>query len=274
MNRYALAIIFAVVPALTSAQNDQTPVPSPTVYDKLWAKLTDWYDDKENPVVQRVLFTGRFHHDLAVVEADQGNWRESNIRRARAGTRVTLFRDFLVHAEVEVNPQERDPFYIRVTDAYVTWQKHPKAVITAGKQSIPFTQEGATSSRELVTIDRSNLANNIWFTQEYIPGVSVSGRAARWVYRGGIYSSGAMNRELGRFNGGTFTLALLGYDLAKALGVREAVLTGNYVYQRPHQNNTFTKRFENIGSLHFRLDEPRWGLCDGLHREAHEFITA
>ena len=49
-------------------------------------------------------------------------------------------------------------------------------MITVGKHSVPFTQEGATSSRELLTIDRSNLANNIWFGQEYMPGVSVSGR--------------------------------------------------------------------------------------------------
>ena len=64
---------------------------------------------------------------------------------------------------------------MRFTDAYVAWQKHPKAVIMVGKQSIPFTQEGATSSKELITIDRSNLVNNIWFTQEYMPGVSVIG---------------------------------------------------------------------------------------------------
>ena len=79
--------------------------------------------------------------------------------------------------------------------------------MTVGKQSVPFTQEGATSSRELLTIDRSNLANNIWFSQEYMPGVSVSGRDAPWIYRVGPYSSGAMNREFGRFNGGVFTLA-------------------------------------------------------------------
>jgi phosphate-selective porin OprO/OprP len=137
-----------------------------------------------------------------------------------------------------------------------------------GKQSVPFTQEGATSSKELITIDRSNLVNNIWFTQEYMPGISVSGRAAPWVYRGGIYSSGAMNREFGRFNGDMFTFGLVGYDFAKKLGVREAVLTGNYLYQHPDVNNTFTKRFEHIASLHFKLEEPRWGLRTDLSKTA------
>ena len=106
-------------------------------------------------------------------------------------------------------------------------------MITVGKQSLPFTQEGATSSKELITIDRSNLANNIWFTQEYMPGVSVSGRAAPWSYRAGVYSSGAMNREFGRFNGGVFTLGLLGYDFAKKLAVKEALLTATTCINTP-----------------------------------------
>ena len=272
MKRCVLVVVVALAlsPHTASAQkSDQKPAPPPpSTYDKIWAKFTDLYNDKENPVVQRVLFTGRFQHDLALVEADQGDHKESNIRRLRFGPRITLFRDYLVHAEVELNPQERNPTYVRFTDAYVAWQKHPKAVIQIGKQGVPFTQEGSTSSKDLITIDRSNLVNNIWFTQEYMPGVSVSGRAAPWNYRAGVYSSGAANREFGRFNGDMFSLGVLGYDFAKKLGVREAVLTANYVYQHPDANNTFTKRFEHIGSVHFRLEQPKWGLRTDLSKTA------
>jgi len=265
MNRFALAALAAAVILLpaagASAQGAPKPAPKPpSTYDKIWTKFTDWYNDKENPVVQRVLFTGRFQEDYAAVEADQGDHSEWNVRRMRLGPRITFFRDYLFHAEVELNPQEQDPFYVRMTDIYVAWQKHPKAIVMVGKQSVPFTQEGATSSKELVTVDRSNLVNNIWFTQEYMPGISLSGRSAAWIYRGGIYSSGAMNREFGKFNGDAFTLALVGYDFGKQLGVREATLTGNYLYQHPDVNNTFTKRFEHIMSIHFKLEEPRWGF--------------
>ena len=149
MERYertaALLIALAFLPSVASGQSAEQKQPS--TYDKVWGKFTNWYDNKENPVVQRVLFSGRFQHDFAIVEADQGDHKESNIRRMRFGPRITMFRDYLVHAEVEVNPQEREPFYLRITDAYVAWQKHPKAVITVGKQSLPFTQEGATSSK-------------------------------------------------------------------------------------------------------------------------------
>jgi phosphate-selective porin OprO/OprP len=124
--------------------------------------------------------------------------------------------------------------------------------------------DGSTSSKDLLTIDRNNLSNNIWFPQEYIPGVSVSGRAAPWVYRAGLYSAGLSNRELGEFSGSIFTLGVLGYDFAKTLGVKEALLAGNYVYQPPDADNTFTRQLEHVGSVNFRYEDDGWGLRTDL----------
>jgi phosphate-selective porin OprO/OprP len=261
------AVVVLLSVASTSAQSTQRPAPPPSTYDKIWSRFTNWYDHKENPVLQRLIFTGRWQHDLAIVDTDARTYKESNIRRVRFGPRITFFRDYLFHAELEVNPQERNPFYVRFTDLYVAWQKNPKSVIQVGKQSIPFTQEGATSSKELLTIDRSNLANNIWFTQEYMPGVSLSGRVAPWTYRAGVYSSGQRNRELGEFDGGMFTLLLVGYDFGKQLGVREATLTANYIYQKPDSdltvaqlNNLFTKKVDHTATVHFKLEQPKFGF--------------
>jgi phosphate-selective porin OprO/OprP len=274
MTRYLVAVGLAAVilfPARVTAQTpaNQTPAApapekQPSGYDRVWSSFTELHSDDSNPIVQRVLFTGRLQHDFAVVNADEADHRESNLRRLRLGPRITLFRRLLVHAELELNPQERDPFYIRFTDLYVQWSRNGRLALTVGKQGVPFTLEGATSSKELLTIDRSNLANNIWFPQEYMPGVSVSGRQAPWIYRAGVYSAGAANRELGEFSGGLFTLGVLGYDFAALLDAKEALLTGNYVYQRPDTDNTFTRRLEHIASINFKLDQPRWGLRTDL----------
>ncbi len=252
----------AAVAALPPAQAGAKEPPS--TYDRIWADFTQWYKNDKNPIVQQVLFTGRFQHDLSMVRSDQGDHDESNIRRVRLGPRVTFLRKFLLHAEVEINPQERNPFYMRFTDAYVQWNKSSSFALTVGKHAAPFTNEGATSSKELLTIDRSIIGQNIWFPQEYMPGVSVSGRIAPWVYRAGVYSSGAMNRELGEFSGDLFTLAVLGYDFAKPLSVKEAVLTGNYLYQHPDPDNTFTRQLEHIVSVHFKLEADRWGVRTDL----------
>ena len=230
-----------------------------SAYDKAWASLTEVYVDDANPAVQRVLLSGRFHYDFAAIDADQGDHDEHNIRRLRIGPRITLFRTLTFHAEVELDPQRHDPLYTRFTDFYLMWTKSPRLVLTAGKQSAPFTLDGATSSRELLTIDRSNLANNLWFPQEYIPGLTLSGRRAPWVYRAGLYSSGEANREFGEFSGGVFTLLSVGHDFGPILGAREALLTGNYVYQNSDGNNMFTRQLEHIASINFRFENAMWG---------------
>lgn len=260
----ALAFLFLHPPAY--AQTVSTPSPPASApakpestYDRIW-KFAEWYEDTSNPVVQRVLFSGRYQHEFAAINADEGDVDEWNVRRLRLGPRVTLFRTFTLHAEVELNPQERNPFYVRFTDAYVQWTNSGRLAVTVGKHGVPFTMDGATSSKELLTIDRSNLSNNIWFPQEYMPGVSVSGRRAPWVYRAGVFSSGEANREFGEFSGGLFTLGVLGYDFAKTLGVKEALLAGNYVYQHPDEDNTFTRRLEHIASINLKLEAGRWGV--------------
>jgi len=232
----------------------------PSGYDRIWQQFSTIYDNRSNRVVQRVQLSGRFQHEFAAIDADEGDHDEWNTRRLRIGPRVQLFRTFTVSAEAELNPQEVDPLYMRLTDVYVQWSRNSRVVVTVGKQGMPFTMDGATSSKELLTIDRSNLANNIWFPQEYLPGASVSGRAAPWTYRLGVYSAGEANKEFGRFDGSVAALAVVGYDFAKTLGVREALLSANYVHQSPDRDNTFTRPLEHVLSANLKLESERWGL--------------
>jgi phosphate-selective porin OprO/OprP len=254
---WCTALILLQLPCDARAQSVENP---PSTYDKIWQHLTSWYDDKTNPVVQRVLFSGRFQHEFNTIDADQGGHDEWNTRRFRVGPRMTLFRDYTLHVEAELNPQEIDPLYLRLTDAYFAWNKSASFTLTVGKHGIPYTMDGATSSKELLTIDRSNLTNNIWFPQEYLPGVSASGRKGAWNYRLGTYSAGEQTREFGKFDGGLATLAVVGYDFAKQLGLDQAVLSGNYVYQNEDRDNTFTRQLGHILSVNLRLEAPRWGL--------------
>jgi phosphate-selective porin OprO/OprP len=247
-----LILVSTVHPGALRAQDE------PSTYDKIWG-LAQWYEGDEDSPVQRVEFRGRFQYEYARV-TDGATHDEWNVRRLRLGVRSRLLNGLTIHVEAEFNPQERDPFFLRLTDARVAWSSTPTFGLTVGKQSSPFMNEGATSSKELLTIDRSNLANNMWFTQEYMPGVTVSGEAANWSYFAGLYSSGTANREFGEFDGSAYALFGLGYDFAESLGVDQALVTGNYVYQDPDPKNTFTRQLEHVGSLNFRVEDARWGI--------------
>jgi phosphate-selective porin OprO/OprP len=271
MRRLVWVVVLLAFPAPAPAQTTATKK-TPSAYDTIWGNFTELYADDTNAAVQRVLLSGRFHYDFATIDSDQGDLHERNLRRLRIGPRITFLRKYTFHAEVELDPQRdtsrNEPFYVRFTDFYVMWTKSPGLVLTVGKQSAPFTLDGATSSRELLTIDRSNLANNLWFPQEYIPGISLSGRRAAWVYRAAVYSTGAANREFGEFSGGTATLGVIGYDFASKLGAREALLTGNYVYQHADRDNTFTRQLDHIGSINFRFEKTKWGARADLSKAA------
>jgi phosphate-selective porin OprO/OprP len=256
------------LPAFASGQTPSPAKPEPSGYDRVWRNFTQWYADDGNSVVQRVLLSGRFHYDFAAIDSDQGGHDEWNVRRLRIGPRITLFRKLTFHAEVELDPQRHDPLYVRFTDFYVQWAQNPRLVLTAGKQSAPFTLDGSTSSREVLTIDRSNLSNNLWFPQEYLPGVSLSGRRAAWVYRAALYSSGEANREFGEFSGGVVALGVVGYDFAPMLEVKEAVVTGNYAHQQADADNTFTRQLGHIGSINFRFEDGKWGARADLSTAA------
>ena len=245
--------------AAPAAPQAGAEVPAESAYDRIW-RFASVYRDDSNPVVQQVLFSGRYQQDFAAISADQGSHDEWNVRRLRLGPRITLFRDFTLHTEIELNPQEADPLYVRFTDFYLEWSRSENLEITLGKHGVPFTMDGSTSSKELLTIDRSNLTNNFWFTYEYLPGVSVAGTADGWTYRVGMFSSGERTREFGKFNGGSFAIGFLGYDFGPRLGVDEAQLTGNYVYQEPDRNNTFTRQLEHVVSVNLNLAAERWGV--------------
>jgi phosphate-selective porin OprO/OprP len=235
----------------------------PSVYDRIWKNFT-LYENDQNRVIQNLALSGRFQLDYANVDADQGDHDEWNIRRFRFGAKARLFQKFTLHGEVELNPQEADPVYTRITDLYLEWSRSDRFNATVGKHSAPFTMDGATSSKELLAIDRSNLTNNLWFTQEYFPGVSVAGERNPWSYHAGLYSSGSMNREFGNFDGGVFFLGVVAYDFAGRLKVKEARLAGNYVYQSADPDNTFTRPFGNIVSVNFKLETGGWGLRTDL----------
>lgn len=255
-----LAALFAVllVPDTAEAQTSAAAAKNEDVYKKVW-KFAEWYKNDQNPVIQSLLFTGRFQYEYAHVDSDQGNHSEFNIRRLRIGAKSKLFRTLTLHGEVELNPEEADPFYVRITDLYLQWSRSEELALTVGKQAVPFTMDGSTSSKELLTIDRSNLANNMWFPQEYVPGVAASGEFSGWQYHAGVFSAGEANREFGEFSGSVFTLFSIGRDFADSLGAKEALLRGNYVYQNPDPGNTFTRQLHHMISANFKFEDDRWG---------------
>ncbi len=243
----------------------------PQSMEDLWKKAV-LYQDSGNPLLQKLVFTGRAQADFSVVEGkgspaagvtesdldgDFGGWR-----RLRAGFKARVFGDFTLHAEGDFDPDE-DPYYQRLTDAYLAWAPCGMFELKAGKQGMGYTLDGATSSKELLTIDRNNLSNNLWFTNEYLPGVTMGGKAAGWSYNLGFFSQGEEDGEFGNFNGGTSWLASVGYDLSGLTGGDVSVVALDYVFneETPANPALFANRsLGHVCSLNFTHEKGPFGL--------------
>ncbi len=234
------------------------------------------YENKENPYLQKLAFTGRAQFDYVHIDGEgmrpgglpdeDLHYDDWNTRRLRAGFKGTFFKDFSFHAEGDFQPEE-DPVYQRLTDASLAWSRSDALTVKVGKQGMEFTLDGSTSSKELLTIDRNNLSNNLWFTYEYMPGITFSGEIDHWIYNVGVFSQGDETKQFGDFNAGAAFLATAGYDFATCLGSEEALLTLNYVYNEPtvSANPLFSNRaLENIASLNFRYAKDDYGFRTDL----------
>ncbi len=256
--RFLTAIILLTLLA-TTATAQQTE----SGYDQFWS-LASLYSGREGSGVQSVALSGRLQFDQAILDSGDEDHDEFNLRRLRMGVKVEFLHNFTFQTEAEFDPQDGNPFYRRLTDTYVAWSPNAALELTVGKHGVAFTMDGQTSSKELLAIDRSNLTNNIWFTEEYVPGISVSGEKNGLIYNVGYFSSGEKNRGFGQFNGNMFVLATIGHDFADSLGVNEALLRFNFVDNEAGSKNSFTRPLEQIGSLNFSLDAGSWGLRSDL----------
>ncbi len=261
------ALPFTTLSALLLAAAAQagpvsTAAPEPTeksIYEKIWG-VPVLYSNKDNAFLQEFRFTGRLHLDVFSQDSDLGSEQDWIVRRTRFGFKAKFLQDFTMHVEADYDLQNPRPAYARLTDAYLAWEPCKAFKLTVGKQSVKFTLDGGTSSNELITIDRSNIATNFWFPTEYISGVTVSGKHEGWQWNLGWFSGGTETKEFGNFDAGNFFLSSVGYDFGKALGVDKALVRFDYLHNDRNAESNATRSFENIASLVFQLEEGKFGF--------------
>jgi phosphate-selective porin OprO and OprP len=267
----ALAAPFSTV--VSAAEKPADPLTE--AFDDAWS-LVKLYENPNNPVIQKLAFTGRLQLDYVAIEGqgdptagvtntdidyDFGGWR-----RLRGGFKATVFKDFTLHGEGDFNPDEA-PVYQRLTDAYIAWGPCDAFEVKVGKQGMGFTLDGSTSSKELLTIDRNNLSNNLWFTNEYLPGITVGGSINKWLYTVGLFSQGEEDKEFGNFDSGTTWMASIGYDLSSVTGGEESVVALDYMFneETPSTPSLFSNRsLGQVVSLNFRYEKDAFGFRGDL----------
>ena len=208
-------------------------------YDRIWDKVT-LYENEENDWFSKFWLTGRlqgeyhsFGNDESGIDHDEYNWR-----RFRFGFKATLFGDFTLHSEADLGLENRGrPLYNQLTDTYLSWSTEGGVKFKLGKQSAPFTLDGSTSSKKLYTLERNQIADNIWFRQEYFPGISASGSVNEIDYFAGIYSNDNKPEFDGAFKHGQFGIISLGKDYAETFNFEKSYFRLDFMLHEDNGNN-------------------------------------
>jgi len=247
---FVLQVFSPIVAALATDESS---------FNKVWNYAT-LYDSKDNKVIQKFDLSGRLQIDSAWFDADQGEFEDILWRRFRFGFKTILFQDWVLHVEGDWDLNESlSETYNRLTDAYFGWHLGKKHYLKLLKQSAGFTLDGETSSKKLLTLQRNNLTNNLWFTAEYFTGVTISGANDKsWTYKAGIFSSDGSN-EFSQFEAAYFTLFSLGYNFAGDLKLDNASFRLDYVYNQEDEDAN-TRDFSQVLSLVAKWEQGDWGL--------------
>ena len=269
--RYRRAVLLLVVfLAAGTAQTEESL--SKQVFDQAWSNAMLWESSDGEDFLA---LSGRLQADSYWFSADKkdvppgadDNANDALWRRFRFGFKSEFGDGFVVQLEADLDLNNNlDDMYNRLTDAYVGYAFSQAAQLKFLKQSVGYTLDGATSSKKLLTLQRNNVTNNLWATDEYFSGLQFSGTLnKRWSYKAGVFS-GDDDEEIGFDDVGYFSLLSLGYNFAERLQIQEATVRVDYVYNDKDDDNESdvsnngTPDFNHTTTLATLWDWGRWGL--------------
>ena len=232
-------------------------------YDSVWNRAV-FYDEPNSNTLKKFTFTGRLQGDYYNFD-DSGAGSESdfNWRRFRVGFKASLFEGLTLHSEADMNLNDPAPLYKKLTDSNLAWVSPGGMTIKVGRQSAPFTLDGATSSKKLYTLERSKISGNLGFPKEYFPGITFSGKRNNWEYLAGLFSSDH-GPEFGEaFDYGRFALFSIGYNFKENLGMDNALIRLDYVNQEQDLTNK-TPDHKNVASLVAKFEKGDFHLWTDL----------
>lgn len=223
------------------------------------SSLNDLVNLYENEQGDYLKLSGRLQLDSAWINSDQGDFNDTLWRRFRFGFKGKN-GDFTAKLEADINlNNELGDNYNRLTDANIAWALSKDTKLTFLKQGTGFTLDGKTSSNSLLTPQRNNLTNNLWFTAEYFTGISVKSKITNdWTYHTGVYSTDGSD-EVAISEASYFAMFTTKKKLASNNLWDKGEIGFDYVYNDTHEDGN-TRDFSQVISASSKFEKNNWGL--------------
>ncbi len=234
--------------------------------EQSWSYLSLWdhnvfYENKANPIIQKIKFIGRYHGQSYIIDSDRGNITGWDDRRFRPGFAVNFFNHFKLVAEVNLNGfEDTDGQYIKGWDnVYVDWEINDDLKFRIGRQKSNTSRERFTSSRFVLPFNRSRLV--LQSTVDKVLGASVYYNLTdKFTVQTGIYSD-LLDSKFREFEGSGSVAALLklGYEANE-----NTQYYFDYWWSDRKEGSSEIRPYRHVFSLNSKSDWEKYGLITDL----------
>ncbi len=221
--------------------------------------LEDGADFRSKEGRFRLELAGRLHADAAIFDDDNTPLEDgTNVRRARLGAALTLFRDLTLKYQYEFVDDGR------VLDASLTYEGWDPLEIKIGRFREPLSLEELTSSNNITFMERA-LPNE--FARGYNTGIAISTYGSNWGAAGGVFGDRVVKDVFGA-------------------GDEDLSVTGRFTYAPLHEDQTLAhlgfsaswREVDEGGGVRFATD-PESAVADanlvstGSIRDVEQFYV-
>ncbi|MDF1754000.1 MAG: porin [Verrucomicrobiales bacterium] len=167
-------------------------------------KKSTLYKNEENCFVQKVSLAGRYHGQYLGQSIDHSSGQSFGSqywehRRFRLGAKVQFLNDFTFFNNWNIGDSNEQgenlaagDFFGTIDEMYIKWEPSNFAVegfyVTVGKQKQKITREFSTSSKQILTFERSHIVNETTDTKAW--GVATGFKALGLKHEVGAWLGG------------------------------------------------------------------------------------
>ncbi|MFK5920824.1 MAG: porin [Verrucomicrobiota bacterium] len=234
------------------------------VSDSAWSYLDLWdhttlysSSKKKNPYVQTVKIIGRYNGQYHYIDSNRGNDDGWENRRIRLGAQIDFLSSFKFKAMWNVqDPQNFEgPFLNDLDVFYIDWKVSKALSFRIGRQKSKVSQERATTSRAILTFNRSLLVNQTTLNKTL-------GLTGTYKFNGKLWAQAGVFSDLldDKFHsfeesGSVGALIRLGYDLNK-----KTKMGLDYGYSNRKKGSREFKRYRHVISWNSTSKWDGYGL--------------
>jgi phosphate-selective porin OprO/OprP len=253
----------------SSANAGEGAISESSAFEDLW-NVPHLYSNPDSFWLTDLKLVGRYQWQMADVSSDLPDYSTNEIRRMRLGSEAKILGgDYKLKAEFNIDHGSGHDHYAE--EVYIQYGGDALPFkVTLGLQKTKWSYEWSTSSRKILTFERSQIVNQL--APKKTAGLNISGSIDKYDYSLGVYRGDTIHSSKGGSifgdgdTAGEFTAASIGGNYETSV-FESAAWRLDWLHNTDAASNA-AKPYKNSFSLNHSANQGLWALhTDLIHAQ-------